>query len=245
MKTYASLLENIRQKGTLLAVLIDPDDTNEEKTQHIVSQSVESGVDLFLIGGSLITNNNLREISKIIKSNSDIPLLIFPGGISQVHPEADALLFLSLISGRNPDFLIGQQVLAAPHIKRLGIEAIPTGYMLIDGGRQTTANYISNTMPIPHDKKDIAATTALAGELMGHKLIYMDAGSGAARTISPEMIKEVKRHIQIPLIIGGGIKSEETLKPILKARPDIIVIGNVLEKQPGLIKNFASLVHTP
>jgi putative glycerol-1-phosphate prenyltransferase len=179
-----------------------------------------------------------------IKKNCSIPVVLFPGSPDQITPKADALLYLSLISGRNPELLIGQHVVSAPFVKQSGLEIIPVGYMLIDGGSPTTVSYISNTHPIPSNKKDIALCTAMAGEMLGLKLIYMDAGSGAKTPISTEMIQYVSKHIKIPLVIGGGITSAEKAKENCMAGADIIVVGNAVEKDPSLIEAIATAVHS-
>src|SRR5205814_1035231 len=173
-----------------------------------------------------------------------IPVILFPGTPSQVSRHADGLLYLSLISGRNPELLIGQHVISAPAVRKSGLEIISTGYMVIDGGAPTTVSYISNATPIPADKDDIAVCTAMAGEMLGMKLIYMDAGSGAKRAISEEMISRVAKVISVPLIIGGGIKEPEKAYLNCKAGADLIVVGNAIEKDPSLIKEMAAAVHS-
>ena len=170
--------------------------------------------------------------------------MLFPGSPSQISKHADALLYLSLISGRNPELLIGQHVISAPFVKKSGLEIIPTGYIVVDGGAATTVSYISNATPVPTDKADIAMCTAMAGEMLGMKLIYMDAGSGAKKAISEEMIATVAQQIEIPLIIGGGIRDAEKAYLNCKAGADVIVIGNAIEKQPSLIKEMADAIHS-
>jgi phosphoglycerol geranylgeranyltransferase len=181
----------------------------------------------------------IEEIKKI----STIPTVLFPGDISQISNKADAFLYLSLISGRNAEFLIGKHVIAAPILKRSSLEIIPTGYMLIDGGSPTTALYISNTTPIPNNRPEIAVCTAMAGELLGLKLIYMDAGSGADRPVSAAMIAAVSKNIEVPLIIGGGIQTPEKAAANVRAGADVVVVGNAFEKNPSLILEMAAAVH--
>jgi putative glycerol-1-phosphate prenyltransferase len=171
-------------------------------------------------------------------------VVIFPGSISQICPEADAILNLCLISGRNPEFLIGQHVIAAPALKASGLEILPTGYMLIESGRQTTASYISGTTPLPHDKDDIAMCTAMAGEMLGLRMIYMDGGSGALNTVSDSMIHKVKKHVSVPLIVGGGIRDVATALKICKAGADVIVIGNAAQDDTSLIKKITKAIHS-
>jgi phosphoglycerol geranylgeranyltransferase len=192
-------------------------------------------VDFFLVGGSLLTNLYLNKVVALIKDHCNIPVILFPGSNMHINAAADALLFLSLISGRNSDLLIGQHVVAAPILKKSRLEILPTGYILIDGGNVSTVSYMSNTTPIPADKYSVATCTALAGEMLGLKLIYLDAGSGALTPISPKMISSVKKAIEVPLIVGGGIDSVEKADKALEAGADLIVIGNAIEKNPDLL----------
>jgi putative glycerol-1-phosphate prenyltransferase len=238
MKTIEQFLKPKKQ----LAVLIDPDKQSPEQLQKTAKISQKAGVDLLFVGGSLLTSDMLYHCVRTLKENSDIPVVLFPGNTYQIARNADALLFLSLISGRNPDMLIGMHVLAAPYIKLSGLETIPTGYMLIDSGKPTAVSYMSNSFPIPNDKKDIAACTAMAGEMLGLKLIFMDAGSGAQKSIPEEMISFVKQSIEVPLIIGGGIRDVEKLNSVFDAGADIAVVGNRFEEKPELIKNFTEVV---
>lgn len=236
--------KNSSAKRRQFAVLIDPDEVDIPSLEKLVSIAKDGGVDYFFVGGSLVVGSFLETTIQYLKQHSNIPVVIFPGSIQQVNPNADALLFLSLISGRNPELLIGNHVLAAPYIKQSGIEAIPTGYILIDGGAPTTVSYISNTTPIPHDKKEIAVSTAMAGELLGMKLIYMDSGSGAKKHISAEMISAVKKHVTLPLIVGGGIKTPEAAYELSNAGADVIVVGNAIEKDTALIKEISFAIHS-
>ena len=201
-------------------------------------------MDFFFVGGSLVVTDTLDTMVSTIKKHCTIPILLFPGSPDQITPKADALLYLSLISGRNPELLIGQHVISAPFVRQSGLEIIPVGYMLIDGGSPTTVSYISNTNPIPSNKNDIAICTAMAGEMLGLKLIYMDAGSGALKAIPTAMIKEVAKHLQIPLIVGGGITSAEKAKENCLAGADIIVVGNAAEKDPELITAISAAIHS-
>jgi phosphoglycerol geranylgeranyltransferase len=226
-----------------LAVLIDPDKQSPQSLSQLISLSVSCKVDFFFVGGSLLLEKNFEATIETIKSHSNIPVVIFPGSSYQLSNKADAVLFLSLISGRNPEYLIGQQVLAAPAVKQLALEAIPAGYILVDGGRTSSTTYITQTIPIPHDKIDLAIATALAGELLGMKLIYLEAGSGAKNSISTAMIQAVKRNISVPLIVGGGIRTSDQAEEICKAGADIIVVGNALEETPGLLMEISLAVH--
>jgi putative glycerol-1-phosphate prenyltransferase len=185
----------------------------------------------------------LGEVIKHIKENVSIPVVIFPGSSLQIDPAADALLFLSLISGRNPDLLIGQHVIAAPILKNNKLEVMPTGYILINSGKITSVAYISNTTPIPEDKYSLAACTALAGEMLGLRLFYLDAGSGAENEISPKMISTVRKAVNVPLIVGGGINTSRKAIAALEAGADLIVIGNALEKDPNLLTEISDKVY--
>jgi phosphoglycerol geranylgeranyltransferase len=225
-----------------LAVLVDPDKQSEDEHKKIARLAQDAGVDFFFVGGSLLTSDSLYRCIRTLKENSTIPVILFPGNTYQVARNADAMLFLSLISGRNPDMLIGMHVIAAPYIKLSGIETLPTGYMLIDSGKPTSVSYMSNSFPIPNDKKDIAACTAMAGEMLGLRLIFMDAGSGAKKPVPSDMIRFVKDSIGVPLIVGGGLRSPEMAKESVQAGADVIVVGNRFEEEPELIHAFAEVV---
>ena len=240
---YQQLAERKKAKQKSFAVLIDPDKTDKAKIDTIVQLALEAGVDYFFLGGSLVVINAIDENIRQIKSLCSIPVILFPGAPSQVSRYADALLFLSLISGRNAELLIGQHVVSAPMIKQAGLEVIPTGYMVIDGGAPTSVSYIANTLPIPADKNDIAMCTAMAGEMLGLKLIYMDAGSGAKNAVSEKMIARVAQNIDAPLIVGGGIRTPEKAAADCKAGADLIVVGNAIEKEASLIKEMSAAEH--
>jgi phosphoglycerol geranylgeranyltransferase len=220
-----------------IAVLIDPD-VSEEIILKTIRVCKQNHVDFIFAGGSLLYKGKTEDCVKLIKSNCDIPVILFPGNEIQITDEADALLFLSLISGRNSEYLIGKHVISAPFLAQSSLEVLPTGYMLVDGGKETTASYISNTKPLPADKPGIAMATAMAGEMLGLKLIYMDAGSGAQKSISTDMIQLVKEHISIPLIVGGGIKTAAQANAIWNAGADVIVVGNILESAPEMLSQI-------
>lgn len=241
---YNSLTARKQQGKKSFAVLIDPDKVNDKSMEQLLQLSLDAKVDYFLVGGSLVISSYLDECVQLIKNNCSIPVILFPGSPSQVSKYADALLYLSLISGRNADLLIGQHVISAPVVKQSGLEIMPTGYMVIDGGAPTTVSYISNAAPIPADKNEIAMCTAMAGEMLGMKLIYMDAGSGAKRAITEDMIAKVSRSVSVPVIVGGGIIQPEKAYLNCKAGADVIVVGNAIEKDPALIKEMASAVHS-
>lgn len=224
-----------------LALLIDPDKHNKDSLIRLLALTKVHKPNYLFIGGSLLFADITKTI-QLIKEHSTIPVYIFPGNQLHVSDNADGILFLSLISGRNAEFLIGNHILAAPKLKASNLDVVPTGYMLIDCGKQTSVSYMSNTTPIPYSKTDIAVATAQAGELLGLKTIYLEGGSGAQKTVSIEMIKAVKNQISIPLIVGGGIKTPQEFKSILDAGADIVVIGNSLEETPEKLKDFTQII---
>ena len=242
-KIYKILIDRKKKGIKSFAVLIDPDKIpDKEDCQNLISQSVEHKVDLFFLGGSLITHDSFEMIINAIKECCDIPVILFPGNNLQIHSEADGILLLSLISGRNPEYLIGQHVVSAPILRRSELEILSTGYILVDSGRQTAVSYMSNTKPIPSDKPSIAVCTAMAGEMLGLKLMYLDGGSGALDIVPPKMITKVKNAIDTPLIVGGGLNSPAKVYKALEAGADVIVVGNGIEKKPDLIKEVAEKV---
>jgi len=244
MSVLNTLRDRFKQGKKSIAVLVDPDKVDDpSRLQQLINLANENCVDYFFVGGSLVTTTNLSEVVKLIKENVTIPVILFPGNAIQIEPNADALLFLSLISGRNPELLIGQHVVAAPIIKNTRLEVIPTGYLLINSGRATSVAYISNTMPIPDDKYSLAACTAMAGEMLGLQTIYMDAGSGAEKEISPRMISAVRKAVNVPLIIGGGINTSRKAITALEAGADLIVIGNALEKDINLLTEVSEKIY--
>jgi phosphoglycerol geranylgeranyltransferase len=232
---YQSIFE---AKHKQIAVLVDPDKHTEESLQKLCNNINQSKVDFILVGGSLLLKNNFDSTIEYLKQHTKLPVIIFPGSNFQVSDKADAILFLSLVSGRNPEYLIGQHVTAAPLIKASNIEVIPTAYLLIDGGRISSTSYITQTVPIPNNKPDIAVATALAAEMLGMKIIYLEAGSGAENTVSQELIKAVKTAVKIPVIVGGGIRTASSAKDIFDAGADIIVVGNALEDNADLLISF-------
>ncbi len=239
MTVYQTFLDKKTAGQKQIAVLIDPDKLENKTISQIAQTAFDSKVDYFFVGGSLLINNRLDDCIKTLKEAKDIPVVLFPGNTLQMSWKADAILFLSLISGRNAEMLIGRHVIAAPYLKLSPLEVISTGYMLIESGRPTAVSYMSNSDPIPHDKDDIAMCTAMAGEMLGMKLIFMDAGSGAEKPVSPFMISQVKQSINVPLIVGGGIRTPEKAAESAAAGADLLVIGNAFEKDPGLIREIA------
>ncbi|MBS1682354.1 MAG: geranylgeranylglyceryl/heptaprenylglyceryl phosphate synthase [Bacteroidetes bacterium] len=244
MNICHSLNERRRIGKKSIAVLVDPDKIEDVgQLSPLLRLASENCVDFFFAGGSLVTTNNLSAVIGAIKESTSIPIVLFPGSAMQIEPSADAILFLSLISGRNPDLLIGQQVAAAPILKNTSLEILPTGYILISSGKTTSVAYISNTTPIPEDKYSLAACTALAGEMLGLKIIYLDAGSGAEREVNQKMINAVRKSVEVPLIVGGGINTPQKAFRALEAGADLIVIGNALEKDPQLLTEIADTVY--
>jgi len=237
---YQHIYEKSSKHKKQLALLIDPDKFN---SPEIIDAANAANVDLLLVGGSILSCGNIEETILKIKKKTKIPVFIFPGNSMQISTKADGILFLSLISGRNSELLIGNHVIAAPLLKSSKLEVISTGYMLVESGKQTAAAYMSQTIPIPFDKDEIAVCTALAGEMLGLKMIYMDAGSGAKKPITASMIASVKKNISIPLIIGGGIKTPEQAVIACKAGADIIVIGSAFEKDFSLVKKISKSIH--
>lgn len=245
MKILDRLQEIIHLKGAAYFVLIDPDKTKGEKLAEFAKYCELNGVDAFLIGGSLMIDGDLKSTIDVVKKNSSLPVIIFPGGVNQVVPNADGILFISLISGRNSEQLIGKHVFAAPLIKKYKIEPISTGYILVESGKTTTAEYMSGSKPVPRNKPEIAASTALAAEYLGMKMIYLEAGSGAEYSVPDEMIKLVSDTCSIPVIVGGGIKNANTAREKVTAGANIIVTGNFFENESNWIKikEFAQAVH--
>lgn len=242
MNILESITKGRKDAKKQLAVLVDPDKSDTQHLKELARIAVDNKIDYFFVGGSLLVNNSLDSCISLLKELSGIPVVLFPGNTLQMSYRADAMLFLSLISGRNAEMLIGRHVVAAPYLKLSNIEVIGTGYMLIESGRPTAVSYMSNSDPIPSDKNDIAMCTAMAGEMLGLKLIFMDAGSGAINPVSASMIEHVSKTISIPLIVGGGINTPELAATAVKAGADLIVIGNAVEKDPSLIAEISSAI---
>ena len=232
----------IKNNKKLFALLIDPDYHNKESLKGLINKANQALVDLIFIGGSLL-NCSIDPSIQFIKKHTSIPVILFPGSLLQLSSKADGILLLSLISGRNPDLLIGNHVAAASYLQKSNLEILPTGYMLIEGGKTTSVEYMSNTKPIPSDKPDIAVATALAGEMLGLKLIYLEAGSGAKTSLTTQMISRVKNNITIPLIVGGGIKSPGDIQRIVSAGADIIVSGTATEQDPEILSSLVRATH--
>lgn len=246
LTTFERILQVKQDRGAGYFMLIDPDKWDSNEIVDLAMQANAAGADAVLVGGSLLLSSSFDELVKVIKKQIDIPLIIFPGGTTQVSRYADALFFLSLLSGRNSTYLIGEQVRAAPVIKALGIEPISVGYLLVESGSTTSAEFMSNTRPIPRNKPDIAKATALTAEYFGMQMVYLEAGSGAQKSVPDEMIAQVREYITIPLIVGGGIRTPEAAEKKTQAGAAFVVIGNILEHSgnQSLMKEFAEAIHT-
>lgn len=245
MSVYQSLLSRLESQKANYLVLIDPDRKNDSRTKDLVAEVNNSGADAILVGGSLIMDSAFEERVKGIKSASNVPVILFPGASNQLTREADAILFMSLLSGRNPQYLIGEQVQAAPVVKHMGLETIPTGYLLMAGGSPTSVEFMSNSQPLPMDKPDIVVAHALAAQYLGMSVVYLEAGSGAKRSVTNEVIRSVSGEVDIPVIVGGGIRSPEEAAAKVRAGAQFIVTGTVLEKgdNQGIMASFAQAIH--
>ena len=243
MSVYEAIIKKMQQGRKQFAVLVDPDKLSLSQVEQLAMKASRARVDYLFVGGSLLINNQLDQCIKVLKEKSEIPVMLFPGNTLQMSWKADAILFLSLISGRNPEMLIGRHVISAPYLKLSPLEVVSTGYMLIESGKPTAVSYMSNSSPIPADKDDIAMCTAMAGEMLGLKLIYLDAGSGALNAVPERMVENVKKSISIPLIVGGGIRTPAHAAAICKAGADMIVIGNVLENNYDALGDFSEAIH--
>ncbi len=239
---YNTLITRQQNHKKSIALLIDPDKINLGQTRLLLDIAQKFPPDFWLVGGSLLLKNQFDDAVQFLKKHTHIPILLFPANYTQIHPQADGILFLSLISGRNPEFLIGQHVMSAPLLRHTKLEILPTGYILINCGNQTAVEYISNTKPIPYDKSDLAVGTAIAGEMLGLKLIYLEGGSGAKQPISIKMIQEVRKNLHIPLFVGGGIKTTLQLMQIFEAGADVAVIGTAFEENPVIWQAFYQTV---
>lgn len=237
---YQQLL-SAKDEKCLFALLVDPEKYTISQTEKIGVRAQSVGVDIILLGGSLL-RNKIDEAANAIKSTCSLPLVLFPGNSLQFCPIADAILLLSLISGRNAEFLIGNHVQVAMQIKASQIEVIPTGYMLIDGGVSTSVQYMSNTNPIPANKTEIAIATAIAGQQLGLKTIYLEAGSGAINPVSFNTIEQVRASVNLPIIVGGGLRTPSQVRNAKMAGASMVVVGNIIEDNPNLLEEMVRAV---
>ncbi len=246
MTTLEKLLHTRKTRGAGYLILIDPDKIDQKKLPSFVRDATEAGADGFLVGGSLLLSNEIDKLVQLIKSNTTLPVIIFPGSLFQISAVADAILFLLLISGRNPEHIIGNQVLAAPKVRQIGLEAIATGYMLVEAGNTTSAEFMSNTKPLPRNKPDIAVAHALAAEIIGLKMLYLDAGSGADAPVPDDMIRKIAGVCTLPMIVGGGIRDPEVARQKVKAGASFVVTGTINEENShhALVREFAEAVHS-
>lgn len=244
-KIYHYLLDVVKNKGAGYFVLIDPDQKNHSNIEDVVQAANESEVDALLVGGSLMMDSKNHDRVAQIKKIAEMPVIFFPGGVTQLNGYYDAMFFMSILSGRNPHYLIGEQAIAAPIVKDIGMETIPMGYLLLDGGTTTTVEFMSSTKPIPMDRPDITVAHALAAQYLGMKIVYLEAGSGAKIPVSVETIEAVRSQIEIPIIVGGGIKTPQDAEERVKAGASFIVTGTVTETSGNLsvMKEFSEAIH--
>lgn len=246
MIVFDRLLTVVRDKGAGFFVLIDPDEQPRSRLLDCAQHAEEGGADAILIGGSGVLSARMEEVAREIKQRVTIPLIIFPGGANQLCRFADAVLFTSLLSGRNPEYLIGEQVKGAPLVKEYGLEAIPTAYLLIESGARTSVESYSHTHPIPRHETEFLKAHALAAQYLGMKMVYLEAGSGAVYTVPEEMISAVRETVKLPIICGGGIRHPEMAARKVAAGAQFIVVGNRFEEQSprSLFAEFAHAIHS-
>jgi len=244
MSVLSKLNDCVEKKGAGFIVLIDPDKKNDKNIDQLVEKAHQNGVDAIFVGGSIMMDGLYHKRVERIKSISEIPVILFPGGVNQINKHYDAMLFMSLLSGRNSHYLIGEQVIAAPIVKDYGIETIPTGYLLIDGGSPTSVEVVSGTKPLPSNRPDIIVSHALAAQFLGMELIYLEAGSGALNEVPKDVVKKVADEISIGLIVGGGIRTPEDANSIVNSGASFVVIGSAIEKSAELMEEFSSSIHS-
>lgn len=245
MKVFKKLTRIAEEKGGGYFVLIDPDTRKDDELKEFIKEICNRGVDAILVGGSLIIDGDFQSSLNLVKEASTVPIIIFPGSLQQLSANADAILYISLISGRNPNYLFGDHVIAAPFIRKMGIEPISTGYMLFESGGTTTAEFISNTKPLPINKPEIAMAHALAAQYMGMNTVYLEAGSGADHSVPTKIVKAVSSYVDIPVITGGGIKTPDDARSKVEAGTTFVVTGNVLDDPENfeLIDEFIRAIH--
>ncbi len=244
MSVLSKLNDCVEKKGAGFIVLIDPDKKNDKNIDQLVEKAHQNGVDAIFVGGSIMMDGLYHKRVERIKSISEIPVILFPGGVNQINKHYDAMLFMSLLSGRNSHYLIGEQVIAAPIVKDYGIETIPTGYLLIDGGSPTSVEVVSGTKPLPSNRPDIIVSHALAAQFLGMELIYLEAGSGALNEVPGDVVRKVADEINIGLIVGGGIRTPEDANSIVNSGASFVVIGSAIEKSAELMEEFSSSIHS-
>ncbi len=242
---FEKLLSSAKKQGGAFLLLLDPDRTPERDYLSIAEAADECGVDAILVGSSFVLESHFAHAVREIKTSTRLPVIIFPGSASQVTSHADAILFTSLLSGRNPQFLIDEQVKGAPLVKNAGLEVIPCGYLLIDSGGLTSVQFMSSSLPIPRTKHDIACAHALAAQYMGMHTVYLEAGSGARLPVTEEMVKAVSSYVDIPVIVGGGLTTPEECASRIDAGATFVVVGNHLEQDNrlNLLRELTSAAH--
>jgi len=243
---YLNKIESIRKsKGSVAIALIDPDKKNDLKIEELIKKINKSNFDIIFIGGSMMMDDKYQERIKFIKKNTSLPLILFPGSSRQISANVDCVLFLNLISGRNPQYLIGEHVAAAPIIYSLKLPTIPTSYILIDGGSRSAIEIISDTRALPQENFDLVLAHVIAGELMGNRLTYLECGSNAAKSINVSLIKYIKKYMKTPLVIGGGLKNKSQIDLLVKAGADYIVLGSILEDNLSAdeLIDITSIIH--
>lgn len=245
MSVFETLLTRLASQRANYLVLIDPDSKNDEHLEELVAGVNAAGVDAILVGGSLIMDGGFERRVQAIKAASQVPVILFPGASNQLSGHADAILFMSLLSGRNPQYLIGEQVQAAPVVRHLGLEVIPTGYLLLAGGNPTAVEFMSNSQPLPMDKPDLVLAHALAAQYLGMSLVYLEAGSGAQRAVSDEIVRTVTGELDIPVLVGGGIREPDEAASKVRAGAKFVVTGSALERSGSgdAMQAFADAVH--
>lgn len=245
MSVFQTLLNRLASQKANYLVLIDPDRKNDERLEELVAGVNAAGVDAVLVGGSLIMDGGFERRVQTIKAASRVPVILFPGASNQLSGHADAILFMSLLSGRNPQYLIGEQVQAAPVVRHLGLEVIPTGYLLLAGGSPTAVEFMSNSQPLPMDKPDLVLAHALAAQYLGMSLVYLETGSGAQRAVSDEIVRTVTGELDIPVLVGGGIRTPDEAASKVRAGARFVVTGSALERSDpvGAMQAFADAVH--
>ena len=242
MSVLSKLNDCVKKNGAGFIILIDPDKKNDKKIDQIV-QAANLYADAIFVGGSIMMDKLYHDRVRRIKSISKIPVILFPGGINQLNDYYDAMLFMSLLSGRNPHYLIGEQVISAPIVRDFGIETIPTGYLLIDGGSPTTVECISGTKPLSPTRPDVIISHALAAQYLGMRLIYLEAGSGAINKIPADVVRKIASEVNIGLIVGGGIRTPQMAKEIVESGATHVVIGSAIEDSTAIAEEFSSAIH--
>ncbi len=245
MNTFDYLLKVREQKGAGFLLLLDPDKLVKKNLMHVITSAQEAGVDAFLFGSSLMTRDAFDESLAELKQHSRVPVIIFPGNLFQISGKADAILFLSVLASRNTDLIVGNHIHAAPLIKQHGLECISTAYLLVESGKLTTAHFLSDSLPIPRDKPEIATAFSMAAEMFGMKLIYLEAGSGAISNVPPTMVHAVSSSVSLPVVVGGGIRTPEIASELVNAGASFVVTGNFFEQDGNSVKlkDFADAVH--